>query len=320
MNHLSGQLWRQDDLRTAVERRVSAYLGRAWQVKAVEDKTDFASHPAAILAHDTVAVFVKLGVGYLAQDQFTQELAGLRLLAERAGVRTPAGIGIVAVEDGALIIMEAVPVVARKSVDWRQMGRALAAIHNVKGSFFGLETHCYWGSLYQNNSPLADWPEFFWARRIEPRLRAAVDSGNLPLEFIAAVEALGKRLAELCGPPVQPALLHGDAHQNNFLSTAQGPVLIDPAVYYGHPEIDLASVDFFTPVPDELLQGYQELAPLDSGFAWRRDLWRIPAWLAMIEVDGSQHVAMLDAALRRYTGSSYARKRRRGRGTDEHYL
>ncbi len=76
--------------------------------------------------------------------------------------------------------------------------------------------------------------------------------------------------------------------------------MIDPAVYYGHPEMDLAYVDFFAPVPDALFQGYQELAALAPGFAERRDLWRIPAWLAMVQVDGPQHVDSLRAALGRY--------------------
>lgn len=124
--------------------------------------------------------------------------------------------------------------------------------------------------------------------------------GHLPLDLVPRVEKLGSRLPWLCGPQVKPALLHGDAHQNNFLSTAAGPVMIDPAVHYGHPEIDLAYVDFFAPVPEELFQGYREMAPLDPGFVQRRDLWRIPGWLGMVQVDGPQHLAQLTAALRSY--------------------
>src|SRR5207245_5179616 len=120
------------------------------------------------------------------------------------------------------------------------------------------------------NTPVADWPEFFWERRLVPRLWAAVDSGHLPLDLVPQVEKLGSRLAWLCGPKVEPSLLHGDAHQNNFLSTAQGPVMIDPAVYYGHPEMDLAFVDFFAPVSGEFFQGYQEMTPLEPGFVERR--------------------------------------------------
>jgi hypothetical protein len=53
-------------------------------------------------------------------------------------------------------------------------------------------------------------------------------------------------------------------------------------------------------VPAVLFEGYQEIARLDPGFVERRDLWRIPAWLALVEVDGSRHVDALLAALRNY--------------------
>lgn len=178
------------------------------------------------------------------------------------------------------------------------MGQALARLHRVKNDRFGPDTHAYWGCLYQDNTPLNDWPTFFWERRLVPRLTAAVASGHLPLNLASEIKNVGDRLLALCGPTVQPSLLHGDAHQNNFLSTTEGSVLIDPSVYYGHPEIDLAHVDFFSPVPDDFFQGYQEKVPLSPGFDDRRDLWRLPTWLAMVEVDGPQHVDSLRAALR----------------------
>jgi hypothetical protein len=42
------------------------------------------------------------------------------------------------------------------------------------------------------------------------------------------------------------------------------------------------------------------MAPLDPGFDQRRDLWRIPGWLGMVEVDGPQHLDRLIDALRNY--------------------
>jgi protein-ribulosamine 3-kinase len=292
------------DLRIAIEAAVSLFLGRMWQIKLATGKTAEASHPAAVLSDGTYAVFVKLGEGDLAEDQFTQEAAGLHLLSARSGVLTPTVISVVSVEEDALLILEAVQVIPREPMHWRQIGQSLAQLHSVTGDQFGLASHCYWGNYYQDNRPLADWPDFFWQRRIEPWLRAAVDAGRLPPTLMRQVEALGQRLPELCGPPVQPALLHGDAHQNNFLSTPRGPVLIDPAVYYGHPEIDLAYVDFFASVPAEcmaeLYAGYQEIAPIEPGFAERKPLWLLHAWLAMIAVDGPQHVATLSTTLQHY--------------------
>jgi protein-ribulosamine 3-kinase len=291
---------RSDTFRIPLEQCVSAHLGREWRVREAQNRTASASHPAAILSDTSYGVFVKLGEGSLAFDQFEKELAGLRYLTERSGVLTPVGIGKVQVGDAVLLILEAVQVVEGGHNHWRQMGRALAAVHNVKGDRFGFGSHCYWGNLYQDNTPHADWVDFFRQRRLATRLRAAVDSGNLPLNIVPQMEKLSARLPELCGPKVEPSLLHGDAHQNNFLSTARGSVLIDPAVYYGHPEMDLAMVDFFAPVSEALLQAFRELAPLHPGFADRRDLWRVPVWLAMVEVDGPQYLDNLVTALRKY--------------------
>ncbi len=94
--------------------------------------------------------------------------------------------------------------------------------------------------------------------------------------------------------------LHGDAQQNNFVSTREGALVIDPAVYYGNPEMDLAYVDYFQPVPDDVFIGYQEILPIDPGFDARRDLWRIPAYLAAVQVEGTGHLQKLTRAIRKY--------------------
>ena len=297
MHHPSLIRLLHDAIRLPLEQCVATYLGCAWQVKTVESKHDESSHPAALLSDGRYMVFVKLNEGPLAVDQLTQEVAGLRLLTAHAGILTPTVIDLLTVDDGALVIMAAVQVIQRGEQQWQAMGAALARVHQVKGTTFGLASHCYWGSVYQDNRPLADWPTFFWQRRILPRLQAAVATGRLPVSLIAAVEALESRLPSLCGPPVAPTLLHGDAHQNNFLSTAQGAFLIDPAVYYGHPEVDLAHIDFFAPVPSAFWEGYTVVTPIDPGFAQRCSLWLLPTWLAMVELDGPQHLPRLEQIL-----------------------
>ena len=288
-----------------IEQCVSDYLGRPWQTTQVHDKSDRASHPAATLSDGDFTIFVKLGVGAQAADQFEKEVAGLRLLTARAGAPTPTVIATLPIDgsDEMLVVMAAVTeIIAREPIHFEAMGRTLAQVHLAKGVRFGLETHCYWGSLYQDNSPLDDWPEFFWQRRMAPRLKAAAISGNLPLDLVSLVERLQVRLVDLCGPTMLPTLLHGDAHQNNFLNTSRGTLLIDPSVYYGHPEIDLAHIDYFEPVPAAFWQGYQAINPIDPGFAQRRDLWRVPTWLAMIEGAWrvEEHLNTLTAYLRRF--------------------
>jgi fructosamine-3-kinase len=128
----------------------------------------------------------------------------------------------------------------------------------------------------------------------------AVDSGNLPRELIPQVERLIKRVPELCGPAPVPTLLHGDAQKNNYISTGQGAVVIDPAVYYGHPEMDLAAVDCYETVPDEVFEGYREEGTIQPGFWTRRDLWRVWIYLAAVAVEGEYYMGMLTRALERY--------------------
>ena len=122
----------------------------------------------------------------------------------------------------------------------------------------------------------------------------------MPPVVIRQVEKLISRLPELCGPEIVPSFLHGDAQQNNFISTEMGAVVIDPAVYYGHPEMDLAFIDYFQTVPDDVLAGYQDELPIDPGFKERRDLWRVWGYLAAVTVEGSGYLGKLTEAVQKY--------------------
>jgi fructosamine-3-kinase len=211
----------------------------------------------------------------------------------------PVGGGIVATPAGTVLLFEALPergaasgqaADSRTPADYAAIGRALAGLHQVRGEAFGLaEFDGFFGPLPQSNQPSASgtWAGFYAERRLLPSLRIAVDSGFLPAGLARGTERVAARLPALCGPEPGPALLHGDAQQNNFVSTADGAAVIDVAPYFGHPEADLALVDCFSPVDPALLRAYARLAPLDPGFAGRRELWRLPAYLAVIAVDGA---------------------------------
>ncbi len=264
------------------------------------DMNDFSSHPSAILSDGSYPVFVKFSSAANGQEQFESELAGLRLLAELSGVLIPAPIENLAVEGGVLMVLEGLRAIDRTARQWRQIGQALAQIHQIKAKQFGLESHNYFGPLYQDNRSMADWPSFYAERRLWPRFMGAINAGNLPSDVIRKVEKLISRLPELCGPEVIPTLLHGDAQQNNFISTEAGAVVIDPAVYYGHPEMDLAFLDYFQPVPGDVFAGYEEILPIDSGFKERRELWRVYGYLAAVEVEGAGYLTRLMESVQKY--------------------
>jgi fructosamine-3-kinase len=277
-----------------VERAASAHFGLQWTSDGFTDLRDRASHPAGILHGKPLSVFAKLSFAVDAHRLFVAELDGLELLRMRAQVATPTpiGPGVVDVEAGSMLLYEAVterlPGV-RTLADWRSIGHTLAALHKVHAEQFGLELFDgFFGPLRQDNRPVASgtWVDFYRERRVLPRLRSAVDSGHLPSDVASEVERLVERMPALCGPDPCPSLLHGDAQLNNFLSGANGAIVIDVAPYFGHPELDLALIDHFETVPTSLVEAYREILAIDPEFAERRELWRIFSYLATVDVEG----------------------------------
>jgi fructosamine-3-kinase len=250
-----------------------------------------------VLHGQLFSVFAKLDTGGDAERKFQAELEGLTLLRDRGriAIATPVGTGILALDHGFLLLTEALserPPKDRTPEDWRAIGHTLATLHQAQGEQFGLEyLNGFFGPLPQDNRPVASrhWVDFYTERRVLPLLRSAADSGNLPAELARDVERLVHRLPTLCGPDPQPALLHGDAQQHNFVSTADGAVVADAAPYFGHPEIDLTLVDYFQPVPREVFDSYRDIAPIDVDFEQRRDLWCIFVDLACITVRATHY-------------------------------
>jgi len=279
---------------TATERTASAHLGHRWVTAGFTDLDDRASHPSGILHGQPFSVFAKFSRAADAHDQFTAELAGLTLLTRLAGISTPVPVaaGVIELPAGCLLLYEALTERLpqdRGPREWRSIGQVLAALHQVTHAQFGLgDQRGSFGPLPQDNRPVPAnrWPDFYLERRITPLLRGAVDSGHLPAGLAKGVDRIASRLPALCGPDPMPSLLHGDAQQNNFITTATGAVVIDAAPHFGHPEFDLALLDFFQPVPEHVLDAYREITPIDPGFPGRRELWRLPSYLAIITVDG----------------------------------
>jgi fructosamine-3-kinase len=307
-----------------VERAASAHLGRDWRSASFTDRGDRAAHPAGLFGGEPFSVFAKLNLSAGQADaesgaQFRSELTGLHLITRRAQVRTPTpiGPGLVPVPAGWLLLFESIDErvgTARTHADFLGIGATLAKIHQARSDQFGLpsldQEHVgpsFFGPLVLDNRPVSSnrWADFYAERRIEPMLALATDSGRLPPELGHAVGRLLPRLPALAGPEPLPSLLHGDAQQNNFLCAPDGTAVIDACPSFGHPEVDLALIDYFAPVPPAVFDGYRELAPIDAGFADRRELWRIFAYLAVIAVDGHnpfgrQFADRLAGAIRRY--------------------
>ncbi len=185
------------------------------------------------------------------------------------------------------------------SVD--QLGRELAALHRSSEPAFGFTHNNYIGALEQLNTLSSNWAEFYALRRLEPQVRLAVDKRLLDESMVQAFKVLINKLDKLVGPAEPPARLHGDLWNGNVLLDSKGrPVLIDPAVYAGHREMDLAMMRLFGGFPDRCFHAYNEVFRLAPGHEERVELYQLYPLLVHLNLFGKGYLSALRQALARY--------------------
>ena len=228
---------------------------------------------------------------------FEAEARGLRWLEEASAIRIPQ---VVAASDRrpAYLALELLAPAKRLADFDEALGRSLAALHAFGAPSFGLDHDNFIGRLAQSNFAADDWASFYWASRLEPQLRLATDRGLIDSETRSRFETLGRVLAERVGPEEPPSRLHGDLWGGNLHVDATGqPCLIDPAVYGGHREIDLAMMRLFGGFGERVFAAYDNAWPLAPGASDRIPLYQLYPLLVHVNLFGGSYVGAVKRAL-----------------------
>lgn len=184
----------------------------------------------------------------------------------------------------------------------RDAAAHLAALHCLTASQFGLSQDTLIGGLPQPNPWAVRWLDFFRDHRLLCMARMALETRQLPGSVMARLEKLAGQLPRWLEEPAQPALIHGDIWTTNVLAE-RGRVtgFIDPAIYYAHPEIELAFITLFGTFGQAFFAAYQEKNPIAPGF-WeeRRALYNLYPLLVHVRLFGGGYVASVDKTLRRF--------------------
>lgn len=176
-----------------------------------------------------------------------------------------------------------------------RLGRGLAALHRTRAEHFGLPQDNYLANLPQENRPLPDWATFHIERRLQPMAKRARDCGQLSKAACAALEQAYPRILARTASAEPPAHLHGDLWSGNVLFTSAGPALIDPAVYGGHREVDLAMMHLFGGFAGRCFGAYEEVYPLTAGARERRPLYQLYPLLVHVVLFGGSYAAQLQS-------------------------
>lgn len=225
---------------------------------------------------------------------------GLQLLAKANEITVPLLIVGKNSDNKQYLILEFIESAPQKKNFWSEFGTSLAKLHKHTSERFGLDHDNYIGSLPQNNRWHDSWKDFFVLERLEPQIKRARDAGKIENSIIQKFSRLFSKLENIF-PPEKPCLLHGDLWSGNYLTGRHGePVLIDPAVYYGHREMDIGMTQLFGGFDPEFYSAYMEEFPLENDWQKRTDICNLYPLMVHVNLFGGGYVLQVESILRRF--------------------
>jgi fructosamine-3-kinase len=221
---------------------------------------------------------------------FEAEAKGLALLSKPAVIDIAKVVGFSISGSHQFLILNFVESSLPSPAYWIMLGQQLAALHKNKAADFGLDHSNYIGSLRQVNNHKKKWSDFFIDERLQVQLKLAVDRGRIETSQTKKFEHFFKKLPDLL-PDEVPSLIHGDLWSGNLIVNANGdPCLIDPAVYYGHREAELAFTKLFGGFDSSFYESYHRQYPLQTGFERRIEIYNLYPLLVHVNLFGGGYV------------------------------
>lgn len=275
-------------------------LGIPVKVKSTTFKSGGCINNAITLTTNEGDFFLKWQSG-IPEDMFQKEAEGLKLLADAGSVKIPDMIAYGKMEGKYYLLMENIESAPPSNNYWEHFGEALADMHqNNTAEKYGLSHDNYIGKLPQPNDFHENWIDFFIEHRLEYQLKLAIQNGLVSTGLIERYRNFYELLPGLL-PVDKPALLHGDMWSGNVMVGENGKVcLIDPAVYYGHREIELAFTQMFGGFSYDFYDAYASAYPLDPGFDERVAIYNIYPHMVHVNLFGRSYLNGVESVLRRY--------------------
>ncbi|MDO5510916.1 MAG: fructosamine kinase family protein [Weeksellaceae bacterium] len=185
------------------------------------------------------------------------EKTALQELGKIAEITVPKPILCEAVHEHSFLLMTFVEKHASQ-IFTSEHGAQLAALHTQENSRFGWESDNFIANLAQHNPWTDTWSEFYAVSRIEPQLKIALDHGRLNASQIPSIDIIAQRAANIFSD-TRPKLTHGDLWSGNYFVAHDGRLcILDPAVSYSHPAIDIGMMKLFGNISKQMKLGYED--------------------------------------------------------------
>lgn len=291
-----------DSIKSELEKELSGIGGIARAITSSRPLSGGSINSAyEITTSDNKNYFLKYNLDSLYPGMFDAEKKGLNLLHATKEIRTPEVIISGKADQYAYLLLQMITPGSISKNFFRDLGNDLARLHQHTKPVFGLDHHNYIGSLRQTNTSFKSFSDFFINMRLEPLAQKAIRSGLLPAKVYEGLESLYMNIDNLI-PTEPPALLHGDLWNGNKIIGPEGNAwLIDPAVYYGHRETDLAMTLLFGGFDTDFYNSYNETNPLALGWRERVDIHNLYPLLVHLNLFGTNYLPQIMQTISKFT-------------------
>ena len=191
-----------------------------------------------------------------------------------------------------------------KEVEELEAAKVLTDLHAVSNEsrMYGYYYDTTIASFEQKNEQTQyNWGLFLGQMRILPMVQICYDKGQISLETVGRLEGLCRDLYKRIDmSKITPSLLHGDLWNGNILFNMNGATLIDPAIYFGDKEMELAFITLFNTFGETFFRTYREVHPLSEDFYETKvPLYQIYPLLVHVALYGSVYSKQLEQVLKR---------------------
>ncbi len=246
--------------------------------------------------------FLKVNDALLYPAMFEKEAQGLKVLAERLGIISVPQVlkhGLAGKEQ--YLLLDWIDGGKTRKDSMERFGSAMANMHQKGAPYFGWEENNYIGSLQQDNTIHDSWYSFYTQCRIMPLVQVLFYEGAFSTHDIAVADTFCRKISQRF-PQEPPSLVHGDLWAGNFMITSSGDAAIfDPAVYYGHREMDIGITKLFGGFDQRFYDGYNSIYPLEKHWLERLPLTQLYPILVHAVLFGGLYISTAREIMKRFS-------------------
>jgi fructosamine-3-kinase len=252
-----------------------------------------------VVNHHTI-FFLKLNSTLSFPRLFEKEKNGLAYLGRQNCILTPSVLLCETYDNYQWLLLEWIETGIRTENFWKKFGEQLALLHSISHDQFGFEEDNYMGSLPQVNTYTSTWTDFFIYSRLQPQVELARNKYLLDKSHILLFEKLYKKLDSIYETE-PPSLLHGDLWSGNFMCNEKSqPVLIDPAVYFGHRSMDLGMTTLFGGFDKSFYEAYNHYFPFPANYREQWEVCNLYPLLIHLNLFGQSYLPDITASLKEF--------------------